>query len=211
MIKNDKIGMTLGEKLKSARKNIGFTQEQLAERLLVSRQAVTKWEADKGIPDIENLKRLSKCLDVSVDYLLDNEESMHLSVMKEEINLADYVYKREIKGKWNKKSGKKDRVVIKKYPDAEIHYLMGEQMPTKSEKITDHIIGFLTSAPFGIPKLLNSIKNANKEFYLVKQSSKQFLVIVSDEYIESRQLAETITNNKFTIGDFVFTDCGILQ
>ena len=81
MTKNNKIGMTLGEKLKSARKNIGFTQEQLAERLLVSRQAVTKWEADKGTPDIENLKRLSKCLDVSVDYLLDNEESLNLSVM----------------------------------------------------------------------------------------------------------------------------------
>ena len=63
--------MTFGEKLKSARKSAGLTQEQLAEKLLVSRQAITKWEADKGLPDIENLRRLSMLLGVSIDYLLD--------------------------------------------------------------------------------------------------------------------------------------------
>ena len=41
--------MTLGEKLKEARKKIGLSQEQLAEKLSVSRQAVSKWESDKGI------------------------------------------------------------------------------------------------------------------------------------------------------------------
>lgn len=46
--------MTLGKKLKSARKGAGLTQEQMAEKLLVSRQAVTKWEADKGIPEFLN-------------------------------------------------------------------------------------------------------------------------------------------------------------
>ena len=46
--------MTLAEKLKSIRKQAGMSQEQLAEKLGVSRQAVTKWETDAGIPDIEN-------------------------------------------------------------------------------------------------------------------------------------------------------------
>lgn len=50
--------MTLGEKIKEARKQAGLTQEQVAEKLMVSRQAVTKWETDKGIPDIENLKNI---------------------------------------------------------------------------------------------------------------------------------------------------------
>jgi DNA-binding XRE family transcriptional regulator len=40
---------TLGEKLKSARKSVGLTQEQLADKLMVLRQAITKWETDKGI------------------------------------------------------------------------------------------------------------------------------------------------------------------
>jgi len=48
--------MTLGEKIKEARAAGGLTQEELASKLMVSRQAVTKWETDKGIPDVENLK-----------------------------------------------------------------------------------------------------------------------------------------------------------
>ncbi len=41
---------TFAEKLREARKNAGLTQEQLAEKLLVSRQAITKWESEKGCP-----------------------------------------------------------------------------------------------------------------------------------------------------------------
>ena len=47
--------MTFAEKLKSLRKQASMSQEQLAEKLGVSRQAVTKWETDTGIPDIENM------------------------------------------------------------------------------------------------------------------------------------------------------------
>ena len=59
--------MTLAEKLKDARKNAALSQEQLAEKLCVSRAAVAKWESGKGLPDIENLKAISKLLDVSID------------------------------------------------------------------------------------------------------------------------------------------------
>lgn len=211
MMKNDETKMTLGEKLKSARKSAGLTQEQLAEKLLVSRQAITKWEADKGMPDIENLKQLSKLLNISIDYLLDSGETIDLSVIREEINLDDYTYTRKFKGRWNKKAGKKDMVVIEKYPNSEIHGLLGKQILTKGEKTTDNAIGFLTDAPFGVPEFLNGIKNADKEFYLVNQSDKQFFVIVTDEFIESRQLAEKITDKKFSIGNFSFVDCGIIS
>ncbi len=197
--------------IKENRNKMKLSQEQLAEKLLVSRQAITKWEADKGMPDIENLKQLSKLLDISIDYLLDSGESIDLSVMREEINLDDYSYTRKFKGRWSKKAGKKDMVVIEKYPNAEIHGLLGKQILTKGEKITDNAIGFLTDAPFGIPELLNGIKNTDKEFYLVNQSDKQFFVIVTDEFIESRQLAEKITDKKFAIGNFSFIDCGILS
>lgn len=74
MESKNKSEKTLGEKLKSARKDAGLTQEQLAVKLMVSRQAITKWETDKGMPDLENLKSLSQLLGVSIDYLLDNGE-----------------------------------------------------------------------------------------------------------------------------------------
>lgn len=66
--------MTFAEKLKSIRKQAGFSQEKLAEKLGVSRQAVTKWETDKGIPDIENLMAISTLFDISIDELLSNEK-----------------------------------------------------------------------------------------------------------------------------------------
>lgn len=62
--------MQLGEKIKQLRKEKGYSQEKLAEVLGVSRQAVTKWETDTGIPDIENIVALSKVFDLSVDELL---------------------------------------------------------------------------------------------------------------------------------------------
>ena len=201
---------TLGKKLKSARKEAGLTQEQLAVKLMVSRQAITQWEADKGMPDIENLKSLSQLLGVSIDYLLDNGEQLNISVIREEINLEEFTYERKLNGRWVKKAGKKDMVVRSKYPNAEIHYLMGKQIATKGEKIMDNVIGFLTDAPFGLPDIINGMKNTDKEFYLVNEADKQYFVIVFDEFIESRQLSEKITAHKFEIGNFSFVDCGLI-
>lgn len=105
MMQNEKIKMTLGKKIKLARQNAGLSQKQLADKLFVSSQAITKWEADKGIPDIENLKRLSNLFNISLDDLLGNKEHLDLSVIKENIHLDDYTYIRKFNGRWNKKAG----------------------------------------------------------------------------------------------------------
>ena len=201
--------MTLGEKLKTARKSAGLTQEQLADKLSVSRQAITKWESDKGMPDIDNLKHLSKLLGVSLDYLLDNWKQIDLSFMREAINLDAYNYKRKKGGRWTKKTGKKDMIVREKFPNAEIHALIGKQILTRGEKISDNVFGF-TFFAFGIPDFLNGIKNTDKEFYLVNDADKQYFVTVTDEFIESRQLTERISQKKFKMGNFMFTMCNYL-
>ena len=203
--------LSFGEKLKNARKSAKLTQEQVAERLGVSRQAITKWEADKGLPDIENIKLISKALDVSIDYLLDDKNEIDITVLREPISLDDYSYKPNFSGRWVKKTGKKDMIVKEKYLDCEIYMLVAQQINTKSEKIIDYLIGFLTSAPYGIPEIINGFKNIDKEFYLVTQKDKQFLVTVTDEFIESRQLSQKITDKKFEIGQFRFVNCGILK
>ena len=64
--------MTLSEKLQTLRKAAGLSQEQLAERLNVTRQAVSKWETGEGKPDIDNLLPLARLLGTTVDYLLDD-------------------------------------------------------------------------------------------------------------------------------------------
>ena len=65
--------MKLGEKLQRLRKKGGLSQEQLAARLTVSRQAVSKWELDDAVPDTENVIQLSRLFGVSCDYLLRDE------------------------------------------------------------------------------------------------------------------------------------------
>lgn len=76
--------MTFAEKLKTIRKQAGMSQERLAEKLGVSRQVVTKWETDTGIPDIENMMAISALFDISVDELLSNEKGAKKP--------ADYLY-----------------------------------------------------------------------------------------------------------------------
>ena len=63
--------MTTGQKIQTLRKRQGMTQEQLAQRLGVSRQAVSRWELDEVLPETANLLPLSRALGVSVDSLLD--------------------------------------------------------------------------------------------------------------------------------------------
>ena len=191
--------MTLGEKIKETRKQCGLSQEQLAEKMAVSRSAVAKWEANNGLPDVDNVKALAQLLNVSVDYLLDDGEVIDEVVMREPYNLSDY-------GKGIKKK-KKDRVIREKFPDAEIHTLLGKLKLTKSEKVIDNLLGFFTDAPFGTPELINSFKNMDKEFYLVEKDGKQFLVTITDEFVETRQLAKRITAEKFEIGNWKFTKC----
>ena len=65
--------MTLGEKIKLQRKKHDMSQRDMAERLFVSRQAVSKWESDKGIPDIENLRQIAELFNISLDYLVNDK------------------------------------------------------------------------------------------------------------------------------------------
>lgn len=66
--------MELHEKLQELRKQKGLTQKELAERLYVSRTAISKWETGRGYPNIDLLKQIAAFFDVSLDTLLSKEE-----------------------------------------------------------------------------------------------------------------------------------------
>lgn len=68
--------MTTGQKIQALRKGRGLTQEQLAARLGVSRQAVSRWELDETLPDTQNLLPLKEALGVSIDTLLDSTQGL---------------------------------------------------------------------------------------------------------------------------------------
>ncbi len=68
--------MNIAERLKDLRKKARYSQEQVAEILNVSRQAVSKWESAQGYPDIENIIKLAQMYEVSTDYLLLGKEPL---------------------------------------------------------------------------------------------------------------------------------------
>ena len=82
--------MKFNENLKYLRKKEGLTQEQLAEKLNVSRQAVTKWESGKALPDIENLKEIAYIFSVSIDSLVEDIGSKRTNKIKKKIDDIGY-------------------------------------------------------------------------------------------------------------------------
>jgi len=79
--------MEFHEKLQLLRKQRGWTQEQLAERLYVSRTAISKWESGRGYPNLESLKEISKVFAITIDELLSHGELMELAETENRSNL----------------------------------------------------------------------------------------------------------------------------
>lgn len=78
--------MTIGEKIKHIRKQLGFSQAQFAQQIHVSRSAIAKWENNNGLPDIDNIKMIAQTFSISLDSLIGDEQS----VWKEKIDLTKY-------------------------------------------------------------------------------------------------------------------------
>ncbi len=82
--------MSLGEKIQGYRKNLGLSQEELGQKLLVSRQTISLWEKDQTVPTIENLVRLKEIFSVSVDEMLDVADATIQEELPTEIYTFQY-------------------------------------------------------------------------------------------------------------------------
>lgn len=71
--------MNLGKNIYNLRKNKGLSQEQLADKISVTRQTISNWELGETYPNPEQLKLLSKLLDISIDDLIENESILKIS------------------------------------------------------------------------------------------------------------------------------------
>ena len=87
--------MEFNEKLKALRKSRELTQQQLADKLFVSRTAVSKWESGRGYPNIDSLKQIAEVFSVSVDELVSPNELIELAEHNERLgkkHFCDLVY-----------------------------------------------------------------------------------------------------------------------
>lgn len=80
--------MNFAEKLKNERKKKNWSQEELAEKLFVSRQSVSKWENGQNFPSIEILIKLSDLFGVTIDELLRSDEELQEKVIRDSKKLA---------------------------------------------------------------------------------------------------------------------------
>ena len=113
--------MIFAEKLKTLRKQKNISQEQLAEIIHVSRQAITKWESGNGIPDIENLIAISSLFNESLDSLLSEEKSL---ILKHEFLYESRTeYDLDSAKKIDFKIGTAHEVIIEKTNDEKIQVI----------------------------------------------------------------------------------------
>lgn len=186
--------MTLGQKLKEIRKKFGLSQEQLAEIINVSRQAITKWENDSGIPDVSNLQEISKVFGITVDYLLNNENKLPLMVMR--INLD--------KSKYKNKISSYSEILTEYFPEPYVIYnLVRKKKMTKLEAVLD----FATS---GIHDDLDSIGDLSP-YYLIIKDNLKLLVNIKNWVLEVSELPFDTNTKKFILGQNKFTICGRLK
>ncbi|EAD4839202.1 XRE family transcriptional regulator [Listeria monocytogenes] len=88
--------MEVGAQIKKYRSNMGITQEELAEKIYVSRQTVSNWETGKNYPDIHSVLRLSLLFNTSLDQLIKGDIEIMKTEIKEieirKINKISYIY-----------------------------------------------------------------------------------------------------------------------
>ncbi len=183
--------MTLGEKLRNARKEAGYSQEQLAEKLSVSRSAVAKWETDNGMPDVGNLKAIASLLNVSIDYLLDEDEKITFNETREPIELESFE-------KTGRCRDRKDAAVYWKYKDADAIYPL---IRRKKLNTGEFMLDLVTS--WGVSQMADYAANTDG-YYLVEKDGRQLLVRVSADFITTCELANKVDPKKFVIGNNIF-------
>lgn len=88
--------MTIGTKIQNLRKQRGMSQEQLAEALGVSRQAVSKWEAEQSVPDIDKIISICDYFGVTTDYILRNAELPQTELQSEPIVENTYISENKV-------------------------------------------------------------------------------------------------------------------
>lgn len=207
--------MTFAEKLKQARTQAGYTQEELAAILAVSRPAIAKWESGRGLPDVSNLKAIAQALGTTVDALLSDEAPLDLSVTKTPIDLSRY----GDGGKLSrlKKIEIKERLLREAYPAAEIVRLTVTKMRnTRAETAADQVIGWfsllLAGLPlFGTQEFGKTLASLDQQYYLLTDAGRPYFVLLTDEHMILRALSRPIHEKKFTIGDLDFQTVGYVK
>ena len=158
----------------------------------VSRQAITKWETDKGMPDISNLQELSKVLNISVDNLMNNDV---LPLLKMKIKLDRTKYK-------NKLTSYRD-ILNDYFNNSEIFVLSFYNDLNLIEKILNLFTG-------GDYYLIKDVSDLSP-YYLVVNNETKLLINIKDYNLIIYELSSDINTKKFKFDNKTYINCGKLK
>ena len=180
--------MKLSEKLKEYRNIFDLSQEELAEKLNVSRQVITKWENENGLPEISNLKALAELFGVSIDYLLDDEKIVEYPIIKERYALE--------KNNFNNRYDYAVSYLKERYSNSGTIYSL-TQIQNGERNLVTKILGCLT---FGISNIsyITEWLGDLAIWFVVETSKQKLLIKVTKEFIETRELSSLINTDKFS-------------
>ncbi len=182
--------MTFGEKLAQARTQAGMTQAELAKKLKVSRQAVTKWEVGGGVPDIDNLLKLSLLFEISVedffDYKIERLQYV-LTEKEEEIDPQN--------GKWKNV----EHFVMERFSDTErIFWLARERKLNAWEWLLDFFIGA------GTLEMADILKTGLVYAFLVEKEGGQRLVLIHKNKMVIKTLQTPFEGKKYVLDKYKY-------
>ena len=189
--------MTFGEKLKEIRKRFGLTQEKLSGLIHVSRQAITKWENDEGLPDITNLQELSKLFGITIDYLLDKDNNLPALTLRKELD----------KDKYKSKLSMYDEV-LKEYFDES--YEIYNLSRSKKMNIVENLIDTFIVPEIGPVSTADALSDLSP-YYLVKKDDLKFLVNIKNYVLEIIELPNNTSDKKIIYNRNIFRNCGRLN
>lgn len=136
--------MKMGEILLNLRKKAEMSQDELAEKVFVTRQAVSRWENDETIPNTETLKLLSKVFDVSINTILGSPRKLVCQCCG--MPLEDSTISREVNGEFNEEYCK-------------WCYANGNFTYTDMEKIIEFCVGTMSNEKWTEEEVRNYMEN----------------------------------------------------
>lgn len=189
--------MTLGQKLRKIRSKFGLSQEQLAEVINVSRQAITKWENDGGLPDVSNLQEISEVFGVTVDYLLNDDSNLPALSMKKKLD----------RNKYKKKVVMYSEVLKEYYPEPYEIFVLSR---TKKLNFIELILDTFIAPSIGPVSTADELGDLSP-YYLVKKDDLKLLVNIKNYTLEVIELPFNTNDKKFIYKKNKFRNCGKLK
>ena len=184
--------MTFGEKLSSLRKQANLTQSDLANKLNVSRQAIIKWEKSIGLPDLDNIKKISTLFNVSIEQLIDYKiETIELQLdsTTETIN------------KKNSKLKNVDNFVLEKFKNAQSIYKLYAEPNWGFWKSLFYSIFDIDIAVMTYDLMQNGLTFC----YLIEKNNNQYLIAINKSTLYSKKLTEPFNKKEIVIDGYKYT------